>query len=95
MKFLKLSATLLMVASLSGCKKGLPDFPANFIYVANPDTLTCSRHEIIKKDPVTVDDGVEIPWSECPHTFGFASDDVGPVMNWIRNSQEEAKKRCK
>lgn len=86
---------ILFFLLLIGCNGQLDPFPADYIFVANPDTLTCSKHEIIKKDPVTVDDGVEIPWSECPHTFGFASEDVGPVMNWIRNSQEEAKKRCR
>lgn len=95
MKYWKLSAICLIIASLVGCKDGLPEFPASFIYVAKPETLECSKHEIIKKDPITVDKGVFIPWNECPHVFGFSSNDVAPVMDWMRNAQEEAKKRCK
>ena len=95
MKFLKLSVICLIISSVIGCNSGLAPFPADFIYVANPDSLTCSKHEIINKDPVTVGDGIDVPWNECPHVFGFKSDDVGPVMDWIRTSQEIAKKRCK
>ncbi|MBY0413711.1 MAG: hypothetical protein K2Q18_06080 [Bdellovibrionales bacterium] len=95
MKFLKLSGILLIIASLFGCKQGLPEFPANYIYVAYPDKQECTKHEIIKKDPITVDNGVYIPWSDCPHVFGFSQDDIAPIMDWMRNAQEEAKKRCK
>lgn len=83
-----------MVSSLVGCS-GLDPFPADHIFVVNPDTHTCSKHEIIKKDPITVDDGVDVPWGDCPHVFGFKDSDVGPVMNWIRKAQQLAKEKCK
>lgn len=95
MRFLKLSAICLTVSSLIGCGSGLPDFPAEFVYVVKPDILVCSKHQIIKKDPVTIDNGEIIPWETCPHTFGFSKSDIAPVMDWVRNSQSEAKRRCK
>ncbi len=92
---LKLSVICLTVSNLIGCAEGLPEFPADYIFVVKPNLLECSRHKIIKKDPVTVDKGEFIPWDQCPHTFGFQDSDVGPVLTWIRNAQTEAKQRCK
>jgi len=95
MQLLKKSAIFLMASFLAACADGLPIFPADEVYVARPDTLQCSRHKIISKDPVKIDKGEWIPWEQCPHVFGFKDSDIGPVMNWIRNSQETARKRCK
>ena len=95
MRFLNLSAILLIANLLIGCGDGLPPFPANYIFVAKPDKLECTRHKIISKDPVKVDKGEFIPWNECPHVFGFQDSDIGPVMNWVRKAQSESKKRCK
>ena len=86
---------LTVISLLVGCANGLPPFPADFIYVVKPQLQQCSKHKIISKDPVKVDKGVWIEWDQCPDVFGFESKDAGPVMNWIRNSQEEAKRRCK
>jgi hypothetical protein len=95
MTFLKKSVILLTANLVIGCAEGLPPFPADFVFVAKPDKLECTRHKIISKDPIKVDKGEFIPWSECPHVFGFQDSDIGPVMNWIRESQRLAKKRCK
>lgn len=88
--------TFLTVTSLFfiGCAKGLEPFPADYIYVVKPTLQQCSKHKIISKDPVKVDKGVWVDWRDCPDVFGFESKDAGPVLNWIRYAQEEAKKRC-
>ena len=95
MTFLKKSVILLTASLLVGCAEGLPPFPAEYIFVVKPEKQECTRHKIISKDPVKVDKGEFVPWDECPHVFGFQDSDIAPVMNWIRNAQEEAKKRCK
>lgn len=97
MKCLIARLTFLMGISLFfiGCADGLPLFPADHIYVIKPQLQQCSKHKIISKDPVKVDRGVFIDWHDCPDVFGFESKDAGPVLNWIRNAQSEAKKRCK
>lgn len=95
MKFLSVSAIFLIASMFIGCANGLPEFPADYIFVVKPDLQRCSKHKIIKKDPVTVDKGEYVDWRDCPHVFGFQDQDVAPVMGWIRNAQDEAKKRCK
>jgi hypothetical protein len=95
MTFLRKSVICLMAISMIGCAEGLPPFPAEFIFVVKPEKQQCTRHRIISKDPVKVDKGEYISWEECPHVFGFQDSDIGPVMNWIRESQRLAKKRCK
>ena len=94
MKYLKKSVICLMVSSLVGCS-GLDPFPADWVFVVNPDTQTCSKHEIIKKDPITVGDGIDVAWSECPHVFGFKDSDIAPVMDWMRKAERLAKEKCK
>lgn len=84
-----------MALSLNGCAEKLASFPADYIFVVRPETQKCAKHKIIKKDPVTVDKGEWVPWSECPVVYGFAESDISGVMNWIRDAQELAKKRCK
>lgn len=87
-----LTATSLFVM---GCADDLPSFPADYIYVVKPELQQCSRHKIISKNPVKVDKGVWIEWSQCPDVFGFESKDMGPIMNWIRKAEKMAKEKCK
>jgi hypothetical protein len=93
--YLKKSAILLTVISLMGCADGLPPFPAEYIYSIRPLDQKCSRHRIVSKDPLKVDNGEMIPWEECPTVFGFSDEDAGKVFNWVRNAQKESKERCK
>ena len=85
----------ILLVIITGYSNELPMFPSDTIYVVNPDTHTCSKHEIIKKDPITVGDGVDVAWNDCPHVFGFKDSDIGPVMNWVRKAQTIAKQKCK
>lgn len=93
----KKSVILLTASFIFGCggKSGLPDFPADYVYSVRPFENKCSKHKIIKKDPVVVEKGIYVDMRECESVFGFAAEDTGPVFNWIRNAQAVAKKRCK
>lgn len=92
-----LNAIFLTIISL-GCAKDVsdvPSFPSEIVWVAKPDLQKCSKHKIISKDPLKFDKGQYVDWSSCPDVFGFEAKDAGPVMNWIRNTTDLAKKRCK
>lgn len=95
MRFWKLSAILLTILFLSSCAKDLQKFPAEYVYSAKPHLLRCTKHKIIKHDPVTVDKGTFVEWSECPDVFGFSEVDTPKVFSWIREAQSIAKKKCK
>jgi hypothetical protein len=95
MKLILLTALAASNISCQGAGGTIENFPAKYVYSVRPSKHKCSRHEIINYDPITVDRGVIVDMSECEGIFGFSADDTGPVFNWIRTVQKEAKKHCK
>ncbi len=89
------NSLLIGLLFLVSCKE-LPKFPADSIFEYIPKTGECYEYKVIKNDPLTFDDGKLVATDLCsPSLMGFQIDDVGPVMNWIRNAQTTAKTRCK
>ena len=88
---------IVSILFLFGCggASGLDPFPASFVYVVKIDKQRCSKHAIISKNPVKVDKGVFIPWSECPDVIGFDYQESASIFNWIRKAEKTASERCK
>lgn len=80
---------------LSGCKD-VPRFPTHEVFEVIQGQDGCTVYPVIKENPITLGDGIDLPKEKCPEsTFGFHYQDIAEVMDWIRDMQKLAEKRCK
>ena len=89
---------VIFVLFFAGCKNGgeIPPFPTKYIYEFAKGEKVCIRYEIIKNDPLTVDEGQILLEKDCPMgIMGFDYDDAAKVFSWVRKVQAAAKDKCK
>lgn len=100
MQILSMVISLAVVSNLVGCK-GLEPAPVKFIWEYIVLSDECLKYEVVSQDPLKVSDGVLVAPGECPQSvMGFStnlnsdgSNDATNMFNWIRNAQENAKKK--
>lgn len=77
----------LMIFVLSSCSQ----FPTERFYKVDSKNKICKQYKIINQDPIKFEFDHVVKYEECPNVYGFHEDEIGDVMNYIRDMQKKSK----
>ena len=89
-----LISSIALTISLVGCA-GLKKFPTDRIIEVDMKSKVCGEYKITDAKNLKFKWVRDIPFEQCPSTFGFTSADIPKVLNWAQDAQSYVEKNCK
>lgn len=88
-----LLGTALLLISLTACQ-GAPKFPVKYVFETDTDNGVCGKYEIVDAAALKFKWIEDMPLTSCNGVMGFATEDVSPVMVWVRKMIKRAQEKC-
>lgn len=88
---------VIAILLISSCAEvGIAPFPVGRIYEADYKSKVCGEWHIYGRDEkIYFKHVADHALSKCDGVFGFQAEEIGKVRNWINDTIQTGKRRCK